>query len=89
VSEAFYLQDPDGLGIEVYADRPRSTWRRTGRQLMMATDPVDVASLVREAGDLPWEGMPAGTTMGTSTCTSATWRAPTRSTPRGSGSIGW
>jgi catechol 2,3-dioxygenase len=64
VSEAFYLQDPDGLGIEVYADRPRSTWRRTGRQLMMATDPVDVAALVREAGDLPWAGMPAGTIMG-------------------------
>ena len=64
VSEAFYLQDPDGLGIEVYADRPRSTWRRVGRELMMATDPVDVASLVREAGDAPWTGMPAGTVMG-------------------------
>ena len=64
VSEAFYLQDPDGLGIEVYADRPRSTWRRIGRQLKMATDPVDVPSLLREAGDAPWLGMPAGTTMG-------------------------
>jgi catechol 2,3-dioxygenase len=64
VSEAFYLQDPDGLGIEVYADRPRDAWRRVGRQLMMATDPVDVAGLVRSAGDAPWTGMPAGTTMG-------------------------
>ena len=64
VSEAFYLQDPDGLGIEVYADRPRDAWRRSGRQLMMATDPVDVASLLRAAGDAPWQGMPAGTTMG-------------------------
>ncbi|HEY0777347.1 MAG TPA: VOC family protein [Gemmatirosa sp.] len=64
VSEAFYLTDPDGLGVEVYADRPRSAWRRTGRELTMATDPVDVAALVREAGNAPWTGMPAGTTIG-------------------------
>ncbi|HET6763611.1 MAG TPA: VOC family protein [Longimicrobiaceae bacterium] len=64
VSEAFYLHDPDGLGIEVYADRPRSTWRRTGRELMMATDPVDVAGLLAAAGSEPWTGMPAGTVMG-------------------------
>ena len=64
VSEAFYLTDPDGLGIEVYADRPRDTWRRVGRELMMATDPVDVGSLVRAAGDAPWTGMPAGTVIG-------------------------
>ena len=63
VSEAFYLQDPDNLGIEVYADRPRSTWRRVGRELMMATDPIDIASL-QAAGDGPWTGMPAGTTIG-------------------------
>ncbi|HEX2781642.1 MAG TPA: VOC family protein [Gemmatimonadaceae bacterium] len=64
VSEAFYLSDPDGLGIEVYADRPRDTWRRRGRELMMATDPVDVEGLVRAAGDTPWTGMPAGTVIG-------------------------
>ena len=64
VSEAFYLTDPDGLGIEVYADRPRESWRRVGRELMMATDPVDVAGLVREAADTPWAGMPAGTVIG-------------------------
>lgn len=64
VSEAFYLTDPDGLGIEVYADRPRHTWQRVGRELMMATDPVDVAGLVREGGDVAWDGMPAGTVMG-------------------------
>ena len=64
VSEAFYLSDPDGLGIEVYADRPRSTWQRSGRQLMMATDPVDIRSVVAAAGDTRWEGMPAGTVMG-------------------------
>jgi catechol 2,3-dioxygenase len=64
VSEAFYLSDPDGLGIEVYADRPRSMWKRIGRELMMATDPVDVAAVVRSAGGKPWSGMPAGTVMG-------------------------
>lgn len=64
VSEAFYLTDPDGLGIEVYADRPREAWRRQGRELMMATDPVNVHDLLRAAGDAAWEGMPAGTVMG-------------------------
>lgn len=64
VSEAFYLTDPDGLGIEVYADRPRDTWRRVGRELVMATDPVDVQGLLREAGDVAWAGMPVGTVMG-------------------------
>lgn len=64
VSESFYLQDPDNLGIEVYADRPRSTWRRVGRELMMATDPLDLAGLLAAAGGAPWQGMPAGTVMG-------------------------
>ncbi len=64
VSEAFYLQDPDNLGIEVYADRPQSSWRRIGRELMMATDPVDTKAIVRAAGDAPWTGMPSGTSIG-------------------------
>ena len=63
VSEAFYLQDPDNLGIEVYVDRPRSTWRRVGRQLLMGTDPIDIEGL-HAAADGPWKGMPAGTTVG-------------------------
>ena len=64
VSEAFYLQDPDNLGIEVYADRPRDQWRRVGRELMMATDPIDMPGLVAAAGAAQWSGMPAGTEMG-------------------------
>ena len=64
VSEAFYLQDPDGLGIEVYADRPRSAWRRVGRELMISTETVDVEDLLREAGEESWTGMPAGTVIG-------------------------
>jgi catechol 2,3-dioxygenase len=64
VSESLYLQDPDNLGIEVYADRPRSTWRRINRQLVMATDPVDLNGLLEAAGNTQWSGMPAGTVMG-------------------------
>ena len=64
VSEALYLQDPDGLGIEVYADRPRSEWRHRDRQLEMATEPLDVSGVVGAAGEASWSGMPAGTTMG-------------------------
>lgn len=64
VSEAVYLTDPDGLGIEVYADRPRSAWRHEGRQLAMATAPLDVESLLRAAGPESWTGMPAGTLIG-------------------------
>lgn len=64
VSQSFYLTDPDGLGIEVYADRPRDTWQARGQEVAMATDPLDVASVVAAAGGERWTGMPAGTTMG-------------------------
>ncbi|MEW6321483.1 MAG: VOC family protein [Acidobacteriota bacterium] len=64
VSEAIYLSDPDGLGIEVYADRPRDTWRYRDRELVMATNPLDVEDLLSAAGDAAWDGVPAGTTMG-------------------------
>ncbi len=64
VSEALYLTDPDGLGIEVYADRPRSTWKYRGQELQMTSDPLDLASVVAAGGHVPWSGMPAGTTMG-------------------------
>lgn len=64
VSEALYLTDPDGLGIEVYADRPRATWAHEGGQLLMDTAPLDVRDVVRAAGGEPWTGMPAGTTIG-------------------------
>ena len=64
VSEALYLTDPDGLGIEVYADRPRSTWRMQGPALAMATVPLDLDDLVRAACGRPWTGAPPGTRMG-------------------------
>jgi len=64
VSEAIYLTDPDGLGIEVYADRPRSAWRQENGQLVMTTVALDTADLLRAAGDERWAGMPPGTTVG-------------------------
>lgn len=64
VSEAIYLTDPDGLGIEVYADRPRDTWRYEGRQIAMSTMPLDAQDLVRATGGEPWTGMPNGTVIG-------------------------
>jgi catechol 2,3-dioxygenase len=64
VSEALYLRDPDNLEIEVYVDRPRTTWKRSGRELMMASDPLDLQSLASAAEGLAWTGMPAGTVMG-------------------------
>ena len=64
VSEALYLTDPDGLGIEVYADRPRDAWRVAGQELFMTTEPLDVRGLVRAAENQPWTGLPAGTVMG-------------------------
>ena len=64
VSEAIYLTDPDGLGIEIYADRPRAEWEYDGPQVSMATDPLDVNDLLSVAGDEPWRGAPAGTVMG-------------------------
>jgi catechol 2,3-dioxygenase len=64
VSEAIYLTDPDGLGIEVYADRPRSTWRQTGRELAMTTEALDVRDLVAAGGAQVWQGAPEGTSIG-------------------------
>ena len=64
VSEAVYLTDPDGLGIEVYADRPRDAWRYDERQLYMTTNHLDVDDLVKSAGGEQWTGMPPGTVLG-------------------------
>ena len=64
VSEAVYLTDPDGLGIEVYADRPRDAWRYDERQLYMTTNHLNVDDLVRSARGEHWTGMPPGTVLG-------------------------
>lgn len=64
VSEAVYLTDPDGLGIEVYADRPRDAWRYDERQIYMTTGHLDAEDLVRAAHGEKWTGMPPGTVLG-------------------------
>ncbi len=66
VSEAIYLADPDDNGIEIYADRPRALWPRLDGAIRMSTDPLDFDSLMAElkTDGAPWQGLPAGTTMG-------------------------
>ena len=65
VSEAVYLNDPDGLGIEVYADRPRDKWRHDADgQVAMTTKPLDVQNLTQAADETMWTGMPSGTVLG-------------------------
>ncbi len=66
VSEALYLRDPDGHGIEIYADRPREVWEGIVGQ-RLTTAPLDVDSLFAELADPttePFAGLPPGTTMG-------------------------
>jgi catechol 2,3-dioxygenase len=65
VSEALYLNDPDGLGIEIYRDRPRESWATVDGQVAMATEPLDLQALLEEAGDgASWSGLEAATVMG-------------------------
>ncbi|MCA9989288.1 MAG: VOC family protein [Anaerolineales bacterium] len=64
VSEALYLDDPEGNGIEIYADRPREGWPYKNGELQMATLAVDIPDLVAKADPAPFNGMPAGTTLG-------------------------
>jgi catechol 2,3-dioxygenase len=63
VSEAIYLADPEGNGIEVYADRPRSDWQSSAEGIVMSTDPLDLHGLLAEA-ETTWAGMPAGSVVG-------------------------
>jgi len=66
VSEALYLRDPEGNGIEIYRDRPRDQWGRDGGELRMATLPLDLEDVLGELGpgDQEANGMPAATTIG-------------------------
>jgi catechol 2,3-dioxygenase len=48
VSEAIYLDDPEGNGVEVYSDRPRDKWRRDGKLIFQKTDPLDIDAIISE-----------------------------------------
>jgi catechol 2,3-dioxygenase len=63
VSEAIYLADPEGNGIEVYADRPRSAWHDATGAIKMATEALDLNALVQTA-DRPWTAAPEGLVVG-------------------------
>ena len=65
VSEALYLDDPDGNGIEIYRDRPREEWTYSEGELAMATLPMDLDGVLASLPPgTPDEGMSDGTTMG-------------------------
>jgi catechol 2,3-dioxygenase len=65
VSEALYLSDPEGNGIELYRDRPRGEWPRAEGRVEMATLPLDLESLLGEpGGETADASMPAGTALG-------------------------
>lgn len=66
VSEALYLADPDGNGLELYVDRARQEWSWQGGQVAMATEPLDVESLLAQAtaDPEPWAGIHPETDIG-------------------------
>jgi catechol 2,3-dioxygenase len=66
VSEAIYLPDPDGNGIEIYRDRPRSEWEYPNGQLKMGTEPLDVDGVLADLAGYtgPWLGLHPDTVLG-------------------------
>lgn len=66
VSEAIYLDDPEGNGVEVYSDRPREQWRRDGRMIFQKTDPLDIDAIIREVdpATAAYPGAPEGLRIG-------------------------
>ena len=64
VSEAIYLDDPEGNGIEVYRDRKPQEWRWNGDRIQMATDRLDLDNLAADAGNTAYAGAPDGLRIG-------------------------
>ncbi len=64
VSEALYLADPDGNGIEIYCDRSSEGWEWKDGEVVMATNAMDVEGVLSEWDGASWSGLPAGTIMG-------------------------
>ncbi len=66
VSEALYLTDPEGNGIEIYADRPHESWKWNGSSVAMATLRLDIPGVVASipAGDAGWKGAPENSVIG-------------------------
>jgi len=64
VSEALYLADPDGSGVEIYADRPVAAWPRRQGRLEMYTARLDTTALLATARPPAAAGLPIGTRLG-------------------------
>ncbi|WP_394191405.1 VOC family protein [Paenisporosarcina quisquiliarum] len=64
VSEALYLNDLDGNGIELYYDRSPETWNWQNEQVEMTVDPLDIEGLIASATKAEWSGISSGTVMG-------------------------
>lgn len=66
VSEAIYLDDPEGNGVEVYSDRPRERWRRDGDTIFQKTDPLDIDAILAEIDPATaiYTGAPEGLRVG-------------------------
>ena len=64
VSEALYLADPEGNGIEVYADRPVARWQGPNGKIRMSTDPLDAQDLLQSAAGTEWAGFPEAGSIG-------------------------
>lgn len=64
VSEALYMADPDGNGIEVYSDRSSSVWNWQDQEVAMTSEALDIQSILAESEGVRWNGLPSGTLMG-------------------------
>lgn len=63
-SEALYLVDPDGITVEVYADRPRSSWEVRDEQYVAVSEALDGEAVLAAGEGGAWQGVPAGAVMG-------------------------
>lgn len=64
VSEALYLADPEGNGLEIYVDRDTTSWKWEKGQVFMTTKPLDIDDLLMDASQAGWNGMPSDTLIG-------------------------
>ena len=64
VSEAIYLDDPEGNGIEVYRDRKPEEWRWAGERIHMTTERLDLDNLAADTGNAAYAGAPGGLRVG-------------------------
>lgn len=64
VSEAVYLSDPEGNGVEIYADRPPSSCYWRDGTIRMGTKPLDIPALLERSRGARWDGAPTGTQIG-------------------------